>query len=707
MGSFGRGAAILILFAVGCASGPPVRQVGPAPRADELPEQGGAVEKPKEAPEILVTGEQYDEVPFVPLDAIGSRDVFGPERVRDTAAREINELVQHIPAISTRPYNGGEAAAPSFSMRGLPDDGLTEYIDVLIDGVPASPLPYGWTAFSFFPVTPDRLWAVDYIRGAHQVRYSPNTVGGVLNFVTRPIPTEPSLTTRLTVGDNDYVSALAEMGGPITDRTSLLGSYVNRKGSGYRDEGEFDQQDASVKFKHRIDAESWIAAAASWMEDGHKAPGGLTRTDFDVDRFGNARPDNRFDGHREVADVVYHKDSGEGHLEGYTQFSHTKRHLQAQRPQFGAPTTFLDWTDDSYFWAIGARGEQNFELAGMDNTVYAGARFHTEWLPHYRIDSMPFGGGPSTTTRDSEFTLNTLSLHVDDTIRPTEHLAIQAGVRLEWIPTAEGSDDVIPFDFEEEFFRALPGVGASYEFADKAAVFANWFQGFRAPQVWGYGSVPPTAQQLELEDGTSAELGVRTRDLHGVSAGATLWRIEFDDFGVFYTGFYENLGRIVSDGVDLEASWHVGEVWEEVRGLVVGGSVTFQDAELRSGPNAGNEVPYAWETKAAWYVRYTRSGWVAFLGGTYVGESFSDDANTAVESADGTLGINPSRVVWDARLSRRIDLSEDTMIDLAVGATNLFDQEWYVHSRGGFFGGGLVAGAPVQAYASAELSVNW
>jgi Fe(3+) dicitrate transport protein len=691
-----------LVLAIGCAGAPAPR---PAPRAGD---PTGPVGAPvQEVPEILVTGTPIEEVPEVPLDAVGSRNVFGPERVRETAAREINELVQYIPAISTRPYNGGEAAAPSFSMRGLPDDGLTEYIDVLIDGVPAGPMPYGWTALSFFPVTPDRIWAVDYIRGAHQVRYSPNTVGGVLNFLTRPVPSEPLLASRLTVGTNDYLSALFDAGGPLSASTSVLGSYVNRRGSGYRDDGDFDQQDASIKLKHVIDDESWVAAAVSWMEDGHQAPGGLTRADFDADRFGNARPDNRFDGHREVADVVYHRESGEGYVEAFTNFSHTKRHLAAQRPQFGAPTTFLDWTDDSYFWQIGARAEQGFHFAGMPHTAYAGLRFHREWLPNYKIESMPFGGGPSTTTRDSEYELNTLSFHIDDTIRPTENLAIQVGVRLEWIPTAKGSDDIVPFDFDEDFFTALPGVGASYEVSDRTAVFANWFQGFRAPQVWGFSSVPPTDEQLELEMGTSSEIGVRTRGIRGVSGQLTLWRVDFDDFGVFYTGFYENLGRIVTTGIDLEASWHLGEVWVSLEGLTVGGSVTFQDAELRSGPNDGNEVPYAWDSKAAWYASYARGGWSLFLGGTYVGESYSDDANTPTESPDGTLGVNPSRVVWDLRVARRFEIGDGDTVEIAAGATNLFDNEWYVHSRGGFFGGGLVAGPPLQGYLSMDLSVNW
>lgn len=132
-------------------------------RAGDPPVQDGPPqEEAVELPQMIVTGRRaQDGVPVVPIDSVGSRDVFGPEEVRETGARDINDLVHNLPAISTRPYNGGEASAPSFSMRGLPDDGLTEYVHVLIDGVPASPMPYGWTAFSFFPVTPERVYAVD------------------------------------------------------------------------------------------------------------------------------------------------------------------------------------------------------------------------------------------------------------------------------------------------------------------------------------------------------------------------------------------------------------------------------------------------------------------------------------------------------------------------------------------------------------------
>ena len=213
----------------------------PEPHEEPAAPDDGAADEDG-VPVTLVIGRRAgDDVPVVPLDAIGARDVFGPERVRETGARDVNELVVHLPALSTRPYNGGEAAAPSFSMRGLPDDGLTEYVHVLIDGVPASPLPYGWTAFSFLPLTPERIHALDLVRGAHAVRYSPNTVGGILNFITEPIPDGPTLNTRSTFGSFDYSSNLIT-GGDTVGGVGWSASLVDRRGDGYRAGGGFDQQ---------------------------------------------------------------------------------------------------------------------------------------------------------------------------------------------------------------------------------------------------------------------------------------------------------------------------------------------------------------------------------------------------------------------------------------------------------------------------------
>lgn len=543
------------------------------------------------------------------------------------------------------------------------------------------------------------------------MRYSPDTVGGVLNFITRPIPEERTVEMRTTFGDFDYSSSHVSAGG-TADGFGYLVSYVDRRGDGYRRGGGFDQQDFNLKLRQDLREGDWVAASFSYMEDEHAAPGGLTLTEFAADPFANSRPFNRFEGYRSVADVVWHKSLGDrSWMEAFAYGSETQRNLVAQRPHFPVgPISIRDWKDESWMAAAGLRGSDRFEAMGLEHELYGGLRYHREWIPSWTMTDTP-AGGPTTLLMDDEFTMETVSVHLDDTIRPTEELSITAGLRYEWIPTAEGKGQVAPgtFEFDESHGALLPGIGASYLLREDWSVFANWFEGFRAPQVWGFGLTPnPAAAKLEFEEAQTFEVGTRVEADAGVSASLTAWRNEYDSFYVFYTGFYEDLGATDAQGIDLEAEWALGDAMDALEGLSLIGSLTLQDVELKSGPNAGKDVPYAWDTKAAWRLRYDfGADWKASLGGTYVGDSYSDEANTLAESADGTLGRNPSRTLWDLQLAKGFPIGAAGSFDLMLGATNLFDEEWSVHSRGGFFGGGKVSGSPRQAYLAAGLRVSF
>ena len=81
-----------------------------------------------------------------------------------------------------------------------------------------------------------------------------------------------------------------------------------------------------------------------------------------------------------------------------------------------------------------------------------------------------------------------------------------------------------------------------------------------------------------------------------------------------------------------------------------------------------------------------------------MGDSFSDEANTTSENPNGNLGRNPGRTLWDTQVEKSWS-RDHGRFRLAFGATNVLDEDWFVHSRGGFFGGGKVAGPPRQLYA--------
>ena len=184
----------------------------------------------------------------------------GPEFLRRTGARDLNDLVQNLPGLSTRPYNGGEAAAPSFSSRGLPDDGpdrVRACAHRRRAGQPASP-----TAGTAFPpscaLTTERVWAVETIRGGHTVRHSPDTVGGVVNFITRPLPEEPLFESRLTTGSDGFQAGSVTVGGAVPGGRGLA-SWFQRSGDGYREDGGFRQRDSAAKWRTEHADGGWTA----------------------------------------------------------------------------------------------------------------------------------------------------------------------------------------------------------------------------------------------------------------------------------------------------------------------------------------------------------------------------------------------------------------------------------------------------------------
>lgn len=684
----------------------------------QSPQQTGA-QTPQNAkktqqstPVLVVTGTLEERgVPEVALSNPGSRDVLGPEDLQRTGARDLNDLLQYLPAVSTRPYNGGDSSAPSFSMRGMPDDGLTEYVLMLIDGVPASPMPYGWTAFSFFPLITEQVHAIELIRGGQAVRCSPNNVAGAINLITAPIPSEETYKVRNTTGSNGYSSSLFSAG-DSDDKFGYLFTVGERHGDGYRDEGGFEYTSADVKLRWRYGNEDWLALRLGYIENEHQAPGGLTLAAFDVDRFGNSRPDNQFRGFRSVVDIVRHVGDQREYVESYSWFSQTRRNLERTDPVFGGPVTnFRTTDDDAYNAAVGVRSTREFEAFGLDHELHYGVRATEEWIPNRTTVTRDINTGVEIKVSDIDYELTTLSAHVDDTLRPVEDLTIVAGARAEWVAILQGTDHVTNEEQEDSQFDVLPGLSASYVLSDELAVFANYQRSFRAPQVFGLDtSLADPSQSLDFESGSSYELGVRCQSDFGLDGSVAAWRVEFDDVGFFGpTGLYENIGNIESDGVDVVLGYDFGSAARWLKGFSVRGSVTWQNSELVDAANPafdGNESPYAWEEKAAWSFEYlTESRWRFALGGSYVGESFSDDANTVAENANGNLGLNESRKVWDAQIGREFMLGKKAEARFVIGATNVFDEEWAVHSRGGFFGGGKVAGPPRQMYCGFEISI--
>ena len=100
-------------------------------------------------------------------------------------------------------------------------------------------------------------------------------------------------------------------------------------------------------------------------------------------------------------------------------------------------------------------------------------------------------------------------------------------------------------------------------------------------------------------------------------------------------------------------------------------------------------------------VSLQRPGWQHQVNVTGQSAQFTDDANTAAESADGRNGRIPGWALLNWRSAWEQTLSDGRTLQFAFGARNLLDRAHFGRSTDS--NGGKLAGAPRTAFIEAGL----
>lgn len=671
----------------------------PAPPASELDAAVG--EYVHRLPEVVVEGTYWEGLPVVPVDEPRSHDVLSPRRIQDATVTTYEGVVKRLPGVSSRLYSGDEYVRPSISLRGMPDNGFTEYTAVLVDEINMSTLFYGWTAISIFPFTPERIYAAEVIRGGHAVRYGPNTIGGIVNVITTPIPDGLSFNQRLVFGSHSYHSSLTEFGGrlPGHEEFGALLTFVEKGGDTFRDHNRFDINEFAMKGVWDIDESTRLNVSAFHWRDIHNIPGRLTKAQLDKDPDQNPNPDwvdwhgwsygGTFNLHRRI--------TTEDWIQWYGYYRLARRALDSPRPTNPPFTAERSADSDNQNFGTGVEGEAAVE-AGVRNVLHYGLRLHSEEIERITFDSPIAPGGSSAVTSDSSSTNNAIAGNIDDTIRFGD-FTLNAGVRLEWMPSSRAHDNVSGNRRDFDYFEALPGASLSYLIAENAAVFANMHRSFRPPQTWSY-DFANRKQDLDFETGRNTEVGLRTENLDGLSGSVALWQIEYSDFIDFDpdTEVYTNLGGYRSRGIDFTFDLDAGRTFDVLDGVGAFGTVTYQGSEFTKGPNDGRNTPFVPSLIVQGGIRYEHeSGIYGVLEGTYHGESDVDAANKYT---------TPGNTVFDLRLGWRheIDLGKALLrVDLAGAVKNLFDADVWLRHNATLY----VPGAPRELFASLGFGLDF
>ncbi|GMU61286.1 MAG: TonB-dependent receptor [Myxococcaceae bacterium] len=160
----------------------------------------------------------------------GSAQVIGREELERTESNDINRVLQSVPGVYVREEDGF-GLRPNIGLRGVNADRSSK-VTLMEDGVLFAPAPYSAPAAYYSPLV-TRMVAVEVFKGPASIQYGPNTIGGAINYRTRPLPRQAEGDLDLSIGNygTGKVHAVAGYG---TERWGVLLEGVHLQSGGFK-----------------------------------------------------------------------------------------------------------------------------------------------------------------------------------------------------------------------------------------------------------------------------------------------------------------------------------------------------------------------------------------------------------------------------------------------------------------------------------------
>lgn len=710
------------------------------PASSQLSDTPDTTAQSYEMPQVDVIGRKPGLLDRVP----GSASIVGQATLRHLAPMTGNEVFRTVTGLHAVDEEG-IGLRLNLGVRGLNPD-RSRNILMLEDGVPISLAPYGEPEMYYTPSI-DRMARLEVLKGSGSILFGPQTIGGVINYITPDPPALPSGEFGTRMGRDGFFTTLLKYG----TTSGNVGAQVNflRRQADKLVTTRFRINDLSTKFRFLLGDQSSLGVKVSaYDETSNSTYVGLTQTMYDRGEYFTAiAPDDELNIRRYSVNATYDYVFSPAASLRTTVFAYTTSR-NWRRQEFGrtAATTnrtgvvFGDTTvPGGALYMRNQTGNRNrqFEVAGVEprfsmsyvvgetrNELDLGVRFLYERAFEQLVLGTTYNSSSGNMRDDEIRTGYARSAFVQNRVYVTEQFVVSPGIRFESFSynrhIMRGQFAGVVRDTSlvagSDLVQFIPGLGVSYQLSEGSSIFAGVHRGFAPPRVKDAITSAGEALDLDAELSWNYEIGARYAPSPGVMMEATGFLLDFSNqiipvsqsSGGTGTGLV-NGGRSRHIGAEAGMNVDFGQLLESGYSVVFAASATFvratynADRFLTQAGNSvnvkGNALPYApqWFVSSSFAVAAPFGGSVQFTG-NFIDKQFSDEFNTVAASANGLTGIIPSHFIFD--LSVRYGI-EEWRSAISLSVKNLFDKRYIASRRPE----GIKVGLPRYVTAGIEIGL--
>lgn len=215
----------------------------------------------------------------------GSAHFIGAKKLQQFSYSDIQRIAREVPGVSIQ-IEDGYGLRPNIGIRGVATE-RSGRITLLEDNVLIAPAPYSAPSAYYFP-TVGRLSAIEVVKGPSAITQGPFTIGGALNMVSTPIPTEMAGNIVTEIGQDSTYRVHATYGGRTESGFGFLLETHQWQSDGFQNidrsnqDTGLDVEDYTVKLSYApLDSNHEIELKLQYADqDSDQSYLGLTDIDF-------------------------------------------------------------------------------------------------------------------------------------------------------------------------------------------------------------------------------------------------------------------------------------------------------------------------------------------------------------------------------------------------------------------------------------------